>query len=230
MASRGVPRAHPEKQALKQHTKKVERQSVQGEGRRRDFVNEIEFNHAAVSGHTDDPIPTRPNSRSAAADGRRAAEKGTGVMSLSRKLDPDVKVSGARASESGVRSPVKPMKRSATATVRRTRSNAQIAESVPTTARRSPAPRSATTDAALAAESPQAKPKRAAGARRRVPAPGNVVSVPKGELVRGRPEEKRSGIRSTSSSGGPKPPKRPAHAGKGLGAVRSKGADMGIEE
>jgi hypothetical protein len=72
--SRGIERSRAEKQALKQHTKKAERQRIQGEGHRRDFANEIEFNHAAAGGHADDPIPTRPNSRSALADQRRGAE------------------------------------------------------------------------------------------------------------------------------------------------------------
>lgn len=229
MASRGVPRTHPEKQALKQHTKKLERQSVQGEGRRRDFVNEIEFNHAAASGRTDEPIPTRPNSRSAAADARRAAEKGAGVMSASGKIDPEVKVKGPRRKESGSAGAIKRMAPSATPTSRKKRSNAQIADSAPTTARRSPAPRAAEVDARLPVE-PARGSKRSAASRGRVPAPGNVVSVPKGELVSAVPEKKRSGVRSTASTGGPKPPKRPARAGKGLGAAKSKGADMGVED
>ena len=87
MESRGMERTRAEKQALKQHTKKAERQRIQGEGHRRDFANEIEFNHAAAGGHADDPIPTRPNSRSALADQRRGAEKGTGVMSITKKID-----------------------------------------------------------------------------------------------------------------------------------------------
>ena len=96
MASRGVQRTQAEKQALKQHTKKIERQRPKAEGRRRDFPNEIEFNNAATSGHAEDPIPTRPNSRSALADRRRAAEKSIGAMSLSKKLEPDLKVAGIR--------------------------------------------------------------------------------------------------------------------------------------
>ena len=66
MASRGMERSRAEKQALKQHTKKAERQRIQGEGRRRDFVNEIEFNHAAAGGQRRLPdfygaqLPQRP--------------------------------------------------------------------------------------------------------------------------------------------------------------------------
>ena len=108
MASRGVQRTHSEKQALKQHTKKAEREKPKKEGRRRDFVNEIEFNNAATGGHADEPIPTRPNSRSALADQRRAAEKGAGTMSLSKKLDAEVRVAGARRPAGGAARPAEP--------------------------------------------------------------------------------------------------------------------------
>ncbi|MFL5316836.1 MAG: hypothetical protein ACJ8A0_17370, partial [Microvirga sp.] len=113
--------------------------------------------------------------------------------------------------------------------LRRAKSNAEIADSVPTTARRRPTPPAAKADGAGAIE-PRTMDKRTGGVRQRVPAPGNVVAVPKGELISGIPESKRSGVRSTASSGGPKPPKRPARAGKGLGAARSKGADAGLED
>ncbi|HEX8664964.1 MAG TPA: hypothetical protein VF744_13125 [Beijerinckiaceae bacterium] len=270
MASRGVERTHTEKQALKQHTRKAERQATQKEGRRRDFVNEIEFNNAATGGHVDDPIPTRPNSRSAVADQRRAAEKGTGVMSISKKIDPDIKVSGVRDSQgrmsarvdgtktsrgakSADRSLDKGSLRMASPTVtsgrtpggnqdakgasrdpgatlvRRTKSNAEIADGVTTTAKRSPAPRAAQADGA-GTVAPRTMNKRTGNSRQRVPAPGNVVFVPKGELISGVPEAKKSGVRSTASSGGSKPPKRPARAGKGGGAAKPKGADMGIGE
>jgi hypothetical protein len=113
--------------------------------------------------------------------------------------------------------------------LRRAKSNAEIADNVPTTARRRPSPPAAKTDGAGAIE-PRTMDKRTGGARQRVPAPGNVVAVPKGELVSGIPESKKSGVRSTASTGGAKPPKRPARAGKGLGAARSKGADAGLED
>src|SRR5207253_2083577 len=99
MASRGVPRTHTEKQALKSKTRKAERQLPQIEGRRRDFVNDIEFNNAATGGHADEPIPTTPNSRSAIADAKRAAAKGAGVMSLSKKIDPEIDIAGVRATQ-----------------------------------------------------------------------------------------------------------------------------------
>ena len=140
MASRGIERSRAEKQALKQHTKKAERQRIQGEGHRRDFVNEIEFNHAAAGGHADDPIPTRPNSRSALADQRRGAEKGTGVMSISKKIDAAIKVAGARPSRHHRADAVAPLPAGPETVLRRAKSNAEIADSVPTTARRRPTP------------------------------------------------------------------------------------------
>lgn len=256
MATRGVPRTHTEKQILKTKTKKAERQTTQSEGRRRDFVNDIEFNNAATGGHPDDPIPTTPNSRSAIADAKRAAEKGVGVMSTSKKLDPEIKVAGVRRTQDhlsakidgtktsrGAKSVDKSLDRGSArgangapeaASVRRTKSNAEIAESVTTTARKSPAPRAAPGELGdtigAASGEPRRADKRTGGARQRVPAPGNVVSVTKGELVSGVPEAKKSGVRSSASSGGAKPPKRPAHAGKASGASKSKGADMGLEE
>src|SRR5215211_5276823 len=139
MASRGIERSRAEKQALKQHTKKAERQRIQGEGHRRDFVNEIEFNHAAAGGHADDPIPARPKSRSAVADQRRAAEKGTGVMSVSKKMDSEVKIGGTRAAASDRSGKIKRLPVSRDTALRRTKPNADIADDVPTTATRGPA-------------------------------------------------------------------------------------------
>jgi hypothetical protein len=229
MGSRGIERSRAEKQALKQHTKKAERQRIQGEGRRRDFVNEIEFNHAAAGGHADDPIPTRPNSRSALANQRRGAEKGTGVMSVSKKIDAGIKVAGVRPSRRDRVEAVERLPAGRDTVVRRAKSNAEIARDLPTTARRRPAPPGAGIGGAGAIE-PPTMDKRTGGARQRVPAPGNAASVPKGELISGTPESKKSGGRSTASTGGAKPPKRPARAGKGLGAARSKGANVGLED
>jgi hypothetical protein len=246
MASRGVQRTHTEKQALKQHTKKVERERPKAEGRRRDFANEIEFNNAATGGHADDPIPTRPNSRSAIGDQRRAAEKGAGVMSLSKKTNPDVKVAGVRDTQDHLSARIDGTKTSrraksvdksldkgsarvpGTAGARRTKSNAEIAEDVTTTARRSPAPRAARAEGGAGIE-PRTTNKRTGGARQRVPAPGNIVSVPKGELIPGRGKATAANEYVTSSAGGRKPPKRPARAGKGTGASRAKGANVGLE-
>src|SRR3954454_771470 len=53
----------------------------------------IEENNAASGGHRDDPIPERPNSRMAAGDVKRAAAKAVGAMGLSKKHDPDLKMS-----------------------------------------------------------------------------------------------------------------------------------------
>lgn len=252
MASRSVPRTHTEKQALKLKTKKSERQRPQSEGRRRDFVNEIEFNNAATGGHGDDPIPTTPNSRSAVADAKRAAAKGAGVMSLSTKIDPELALSSTRepraadtikkgrAAQRAKNTPDKGLSRTGgmgggpgDVGVKRTKSNAEIADGVATTARRSPAPPAApmADGDTIGAVGGQKRPdKRSGGLRQRVPAPGTVVSVTKGELTRGRPPSKVTGVRSTSSSGGSKPPKRSARGGEAKGTGRSKGADLGLDD
>ncbi|MET0428569.1 MAG: hypothetical protein ABW026_08720, partial [Microvirga sp.] len=65
--------------------------------------------------------------------------------------------------------------------VRMSLTNEEVAESVPTTARKSPAQAAPRTEAA----SP-AGPGGSARDRRRVPAPGTIVDVPKGVLVRGQ--------------------------------------------
>jgi hypothetical protein len=209
----------------------------------------IEYDNAATSGHPDDPVPGRPNSRSAVADTKRAALKATGAMSLSKKIDPETKVSGARASSNKSAARSDGMKRSAgaksadkaldkgsvkadgadSAQTRVKKSNVEIAEGVTSTARKSPAPRSSPIDGGTemgAAGGPRGL-KRTGGTRQRVPAPGNVVLAPKGRLIRGtQPEEERP----TASTGGAKPPKRSARAGGATGAAKSKGADQGVSE
>ena len=205
----------------------------------------IENDNAATSGHPDEPVPECPNSRSAGADTKRAALKATGTMSLSKKIDPETKIAtraGAAKSDgmkrsAGAKSADKALDHGSVKTggadagsiaPRVTKSNAEIAEGVTTTARKSPAPRAARTDGvgAGAAGEPRGL-KKTGGARQRVPAPGNVVSVPKGRLVRGT---QAAGERSTASTGGSKPPKRPARAGHTSGASKSKGADRGLSE
>ena len=201
----------------------------------------IEENNAASGGHRDDPIPERPNSRMAKGDVKRAAAKAVGVMGLSKKHDPDLKMSTAAKSparsdgvkkSAGARSADKALDKGSAkapaegAPVRVRRSNAEISEGLTATARRSPAPRSAEA-ASDASPTPSGQNKRTGGARQRVPAPGNAVTVPKGQLI----DPKRSaGGRSTSSTGGAKPPKKSARAGKPSPNVRSRGADQGVAE
>ena len=205
----------------------------------------IEENNAASGGHRDDPIPERPNSRMAKGDVKRAAAKAVGVMGLSKKHDPDLKMSTTRSTaaksparsdgvkkSAGARSADKaldkgPAKaRAEGAPVRVRRSNAEISEGLTATARRSPAPRSAE---AVSDASPTrtGQNKRTGGARQRVPAPGNAVTVPKGQLIN---PKRSAGGRSTSSTGGAKPPKKSARAGKPSPNVRSRGADQGVAE
>jgi hypothetical protein len=65
--------------------------------------------------------------------------------------------------------------------VRLSLSNEEVAESVPTTARKSPAQRPSRSDAVAEIGSGGS-----VRDRRRVPAPGTIVDVPKGVLVRGQ--------------------------------------------
>lgn len=201
----------------------------------------IEENNAASGGHRDDPIPERPNSRMAKGDVKRAAAKAVGVMGLSKKHDPDLKMSTTRST--AAKSPARSddLKKSAgarsadkgsakapaeEAPMRVRRSNAEIAEGLTVTARRSPAPRSGK-GASDAAPTADTQNKRTGDARRRVPAPGNAVTVPKGQLMN---PKRSSGGRSTSSTGGAKPPKKSARAGKPSGNLRSRGSDQGSAE
>jgi hypothetical protein len=188
-----------------------------------------------------------PDSRLTAGDLKRAAAKAMGVMGSSKKLDPSLKVARARDGTTGSvgTNGVKKSRGAAAAgkgldkgsvkipgagpdevRTRTRRSNAEIAEGVTSTARKSPAPRTARAHAADGAGlRPRENNKRTGAVRQRAPAPGNVVTVPKREATGGRQEAKRSGVRSTSSSGGSKPPKSSARAGRASGSSRARGAD-----
>jgi hypothetical protein len=187
-----------------------------------------------------------PDSRLTAGDLKRAAARAKGVMGASKKLDPSLKIAHARNGATGTaaadgsrknrggaaarksldKGSVKMSGPNADVRARVTKSNAEIAEGVTSTARKSPAPRAArATDADTGAAGPRTTNKRTGGTRQRAPAPGNVVTVPKREAVTGQKEAKRSGIRSTSSTGGAKPPKRSARAGASRGGSRARGAD-----
>ena len=174
-------------------------------------------------------LDRRPDSRLTAGDLKRAAAKAKGVMGTSKKLDPSLKIAHTR--DTGTSSSADGAKKSRAAAAaskgwdhgsdknpapgeasrRVTRSNAEIAEGDTSTARRSPAPRTARTDTADGSGSrPRENNKRTGATRQRAPAPGNIVNVPKREAITGQKEAKRSGIRSTSSTGGSKPPKASA--------------------
>ena len=202
-------------------------------------------NSAATGGHPDEPLELSPNSRTARAATKRAAARATGTMSLSKKVDPETKLSGPAGGDGTKRTARAKRAEEAldkgsaqaapdappTARVRRTKSNAEIAEGVTTTARRSPAPRSARTDAGTAAGTagePDRLNKRTGGARQRVPAPGNRTTTSKRDAVAGEPVGYDE--RPTSSTGGAKPPKRSARAGRPSGASQSKGADAKLAE
>jgi hypothetical protein len=177
--------------------------------------------------HSPETAIHNPTSRNEIGNTKRAAEKATGVMGASKKVDPDLKIpapqtDGLKKSRAADRA-VRPLDKghlkrdlhtAEPENVRHTRSNAEIAESVTTTAKRSPAPRSAQTDAPTGFYDPPEKfHARTGSSRQRVPAPGNAVSVTKGRLVRGHATASQAGGRSQSSTGDNKPPKRSARAG-----------------
>ena len=191
-----------------------------------------------------------PDSRLTAGDLRRAAARATGVMGTSKKLDASLKIPHTRdsaASSSAQGDGGKRSRGAAAATggldkgsakagadgavgTRVTKSNAEIAEGITSTARKSPAPAAGRGDEAAGPAGPSTMNKRTGATRQRAPAPGNVVSVPKREAVTGQKEAKRSGVRSTSSTGGAHPPKTSARAGTARGGARARGADGNTTE
>jgi len=157
-----------------------------------------------------------PTSRNAVGDTKRAAAKATGLMGATKKLDPDLKMDHINeerpksGSKAGLHS-FKEVPPEKAGEARLEISNAEIAETVTTTAQKSPARRPTQSDAEAGSDQGGIGP----GDRARVPAPGAAVTAPKGELVRGHPTASQSGGRSQSSTGDEKPPKRSARAGSG---------------
>lgn len=155
-----------------------------------------------------------PTARNDIGNTKRAAAKATGAMGASKKLDPELDMDRMdegrvkSGSSAGIHSFKEVPPKDGASDARMSLSNAEIAESVPTTAKKSPAQRPAP-------EGPTGPTGMSGGAtaRKRVPAPGNAVDVPKGTLVRGHPTASQSGGKSLSSTGDEKPPKRSARAG-----------------
>jgi len=164
-----------------------------------------------------DDFVAGPTQRNEVGNTKRAAAKATGVMGASKKLDPELDIGHVddnrvtSGSNAGIRSFKEVPPEKGAGEVRLELSNEEIAESVTTTAKKSPAPRAARTDGPTGPSGMSG----GAGSRKRVPAPGNAVDVPKGTLVRGKPTASQSGGRSQSSTGDEKPPKRSARAGEG---------------
>ena len=163
-----------------------------------------------------DDFVAGPTQRNDVGNTKRAAAKATGVMGASKKLDPDLDIDHvsdgrvASGSKAGIRS-FKEVPEEEDDDAGFTMSNEEIAEGVTTTAHKSPAPRDAQTDGTTGPSGMSG----GATSRKRVPAPGTAVDVPKGTLVRGHPTASQSGGRSQSSTGDEKPPKRSARAGEG---------------
>jgi len=163
-----------------------------------------------------DDFVAGPTQRNDVGNTKRAAAKATGVMGASKKLDPDLDIDHVddgrvtSGSNAGIRS-FKEVPAAEDDGAGFQMSNEEIAEGVTTTANKSPAPRAAQTDADTGPSGMSG----GAASRKRVPAPGNAVDVPKGTLVRGHPTASQSGGHSQSSTGDEKPPKRSARAGQG---------------
>ena len=190
-------------------------------------------------------LDRRPTSRLTAGDIKRAAARAKGVMGASKKLDPSLRIARARDTQPATagmtkgraapetrRGPNKgSIKASSVEAPRRVRkSNAEIAEGDTSTARRHPAPSAAGAPTVKLRAAPKTMGKRAGGARQRAPAPGNIVTKTKRELVTGQAPTRKTGVKSTASTGGRKPPKRSARAGRPSGAGRSKGASGNLRE
>jgi hypothetical protein len=168
-----------------------------------------------------DAMVAGPTARNEAGDTKRAAAKVTGVMGASKKVDPDLLVDpdGDRpksGSKGAIHSFAEVPPEKGVTDHRVTRENAEIVDAANIAARKAPAERGAPDDGIETGFDGEARDdRRVMEGRERMPAPGNRVSVPKGQLVRGEPSASLSGGRSQSSTGQDKPPKRSAHAGSG---------------
>jgi hypothetical protein len=166
-----------------------------------------------------------PTGRNDIGNTKRAAAKATGIMGASKKIDPDLKIPAVNANgmkkSAGAPKAVKGLDKGSVKTgsanahtlMRHTKTNAEIADSVTTTAKRSPAPRSAQTDAATGFNDLDRRATRTGSLRQRVPAPGSQTSVTKRAAVAGDATVMKRQGKPTSSTGGQKPPKRSVRAG-----------------
>jgi hypothetical protein len=166
-----------------------------------------------------DAMVAGPTARNEAGDTKRAVAKATGQMSASKVFDPDMDVDpdGNRpksGSKAGLHSFQEVPPEQGVTDYRVTRDNAEIVDAANIAARKAPAERGAPDDGIETGFDGEARDdRRVMEGRERMPAPGNRVSVPKGQLVRGEPSASQSGGRSQSSTGQEKPPKRSARAG-----------------
>jgi hypothetical protein len=133
-----------------------------------------------------------PTSRNSIGDAKRAAAKAAGLMGASKKIDPGRDISHAAngrvrsGSGAGVHGFSEVAPEDGADATNLTLSNEQVAGIVPTTILKSPAKRPE-----FANGDPQPKAmKGGAESRHRVPAPGTMVDVPKGKLLRPKPAPK----------------------------------------
>jgi hypothetical protein len=160
------------------------------------------------SEETGDDFIAGPTARNDIGNAKRAAAKATGVMGATKKLDPDLDIDRMddgrvkSGSSAGIHSFKEVPPEKGANDSRLTLSNTEIAEGVTTTAKKSPARPSAQTGAS-------SRPQGMSGgaiSRKRVPAPGNAVDVPKGALVRGKspsPTVDEKATKRSARAGGP---------------------------
>ncbi|WP_457089258.1 hypothetical protein [Microvirga sp. P5_D2] len=136
---------------------------------------------------TGDDFVAGPTQRNEIGNAKRAAAKATGLMGASKKLDPDLDIDHVddgritSGSKAGIHS-FNEVSEEEDDEAGFRMSNEEIAESTATTAQKSPAARAAQTDGTAAPTGMSG----GAASRKRVPAPGTAVDVPKGKLVRGQ--------------------------------------------
>ncbi len=127
-----------------------------------------------------------PTTRNSVGDVKRAAAKATGLMGASRKLDPELDIRHVddgrvkSGSSAGIHSFAEVASGESDGDVSLTLSNAEVAGIMPTTVLKSPAKRPELREGDPAPVAMEG----GAESRRRVPAPGTMVDVPKGKLVR----------------------------------------------
>lgn len=161
-----------------------------------EVLNELEADEGAQD------FVAGPTQRNDVGNAKRAAAKATGLMGATKKLDPELDIDHVddgrvkSGSNAGIRpfKGVPPEKGGDNASLNLT--NEEIAESVPTTALKSPARSTPRADVSTGVTANARGAISPDSGRQRVPAPGNAVTAPKGTFVRGR---------SQSSNGDEKP-------------------------
>jgi hypothetical protein len=160
-----------------------------------------------------------PTGRNDIGNTKRAAAKATGTMGASKKVDPELKIpavhSDGMKKSAGAPSAVRGLDKGSVKTggatqiaTRRTKTNAEIADGATTTAKRSPAPRSAQTPGATGFDDLEKGATRTGSLRQRAPAPGNQSPVSKRAVVAGGMTVTKRQGKSVAATSAQKPLKR----------------------